>query len=257
MWCLESLFTSSTQPAHFARSMSPPHSPVGIQEVLLVIFNWLTCLPQITSISFPLSILISSPNPYLISSTHLPITWLSLYKVLLFPSCFFFFLSPHPTTHEFHELDVKDIITFCPTPEALRNYQFHRAPTEAWGLWWSWQYNWNTFCILRTLSPHIRSSLFSPLQPENLSGGESDHNLIGSHSLSGSSLSCSLYAMTLEYISHHSPLCSLWLQPLWPSFRSLKPNGPPLLFSLSPKPFDLPLPSVDTYSLDLCPNFLP
>ena len=176
---------------------------------------------------------------------------------LAVPILFFFFLSPPPTTHEFHELDVKDIITFCPTPEALRNYQLHRAPTEAWGLLWSWQYNWNTFCILRTLSPHIRSGLFSPLQPENLSGGESDHNLIGSHSLSGSSLSCSLYAMTLEYISHQSPLCSLWLQPLWPSFRSLKPNGPPLLFSLSPKPFDLPLPSVDTYPLDLCPNFLP
>ena len=32
---------------------------------------------------------------YLISSTHLPITWLSLYKVLLFPSCFFSLSSPH------------------------------------------------------------------------------------------------------------------------------------------------------------------
>ena len=155
---------------------------------------------------------------YLISSTHLPITWLSLYKVLLFPSCFF--LSPHPATPEFHELDVKDIITFCPTPEALRNYQFHRAPTEAWGLLWSWQYNWNTFCILRTLSPHIRSSLFSPVQPENLSGGESDHNLIGSHSLAPLSPSlCKLWPWSTSHIIHlfapcgssHSGLLSdLW-----------------------------------------------
>lgn len=222
MWCLESLFTSSTQPAHFARSISPSHSLhtggfVGnFQLIGLSPPNY----PHFLSSFYPHFF----PPLYLISSTHLPITWLSLYKVLLFPSCFC--LSPHPTIPEFHELDVKDIITFCPTPEALRNYQFHRAPTEAWGLLWSWQYNWNTLCILRTLSPHIRSSLFSPLQPENLSGGESDHNLTGSHSLSGSSLSFSLYAMTLEYISHHSPLCSLWLQPLWPSFRSLNPMGP-------------------------------
>lgn len=223
MWCLESLFTSSTQPAHFARSISPSHSPADIQEVLLVIFNWLTCLPQITPISFPLSFLISFP-PCILSQVPICPSPDSAFT----RSCCshpVFFLSPHPTIPDFHELDVKDIITFCPTPEALRNYQFHRAPTEAWGLLWSWQYNWNTFCILRTLSPHICSSLFYPLKPENLSGRESDHNLTGSHSLSGSSLSLSLYAMTLEYISHHSPLHSLWLQPLWPSFRSLNPMG--------------------------------
>lgn len=74
--------------------------------------------------------------------------------------------------------------------------------------------------------------------------------------LSLAPLSFSLSVMTPEYISHHSPHCFLRLHPQWPSFRSS--NQMCLLFcSLSPKPFDLPLPTVDTYSLDLCPNFLP
>lgn len=141
--------------------------------------------------------------------------------------------------------------------------------------------------MLRTLSPHIRSSLFSPLEPEKSFNRKMwwwSHQpsfflwfllspllslffpsllkplqwlplvpQINTNFLSlGYMVLC---VLTPEYISHPSPLCSAGLQPHWPAFRSSTLPCPLLLFSLSTRPFDLPLPSADTYSLHLCPNF--
>lgn len=144
--------------------------------------------------------------------------------------------------------------------------------------------------MLRTLSLHIRSRLFSPLQPEKSFNRKI---WLWSHwlPLSGScflpfslihapfppcftpsiisTCSSNKYFLNMGYDGpgcydprvhlnfNLSPHCSQRLQLHWLLSGPLSICAPFLLFPLSPRPFDLPLPSTDIYSLALYPNFLP